>query len=93
MHNLLPIREAYEWKPTYRVLDKYSPANLLPIREAYEWKPPVIDTTLLQQTCFQFVKRMNGNRMPGINPISSVKKNPRFQRDYASVGTTISEEL
>jgi hypothetical protein len=31
--------------------------------------------------------------MPGINPISSVKKNPRFQQDYASVGTKISEGL
>ena len=45
------------------------------------------------KACFQFVKRMNGNRMPGINPISSVKKNPRFQQDYASVGTKISEGL
>ena len=38
--DLLPIREAYEWKllliedQRYPLLD-----HLLPIREAYEWKP------------------------------------------------------
>ena len=37
--------------------------SLLPIREAYEWKQlisPCILSAL--QTCFQFVKRMNGNK-------------------------------
>ncbi len=43
--NLLPIREAYEWKrfirhPPYNRIDA-----LLPIREAYEWK--------LFQHCFK----------------------------------------
>ncbi len=58
---LLPIREAYEWKlhdfPRVKELD-----CLLPIREAYEWKQrrrPRPDNS--QSTCFQFVKRMNGN--------------------------------
>ncbi len=73
----------------------YNGHDLLPIREAYEWKPCAVERFLSSNPppCFQFVKRMNGNRMPGINPISSVKKNPRFQRDYASVGTKISEEV
>ncbi len=39
--------------------------SLLPIREAYEWKPTLglkglVDIGLMS-TCFQFVKRMNGN--------------------------------
>jgi hypothetical protein len=57
---LLPIREAYEWKQKTSV-----PASLkilLPIREAYEWKliaPRVCMNS--GNSCFQFVKRMNGN--------------------------------
>jgi len=109
---LLPIREAYEWKPLCIVTCCIRCCTLLPIREAYEWKPfgcvsnrplvtlrlasnswsvwmetPVVSckqTTqssvlasnswsvwmetlytrqryLLRGTCFQFVKRMNGN--------------------------------
>ena len=37
--NLLPIREAYEWKPTGPYHSVNNVGNLLPIREAYEWKP------------------------------------------------------
>jgi len=35
---LLPIREAYEWKPEARKLLPIQQSHLLPIREAYEWK-------------------------------------------------------
>nr|CAO90441.1 unnamed protein product [Microcystis aeruginosa PCC 7806] len=36
--------------------------NLLPIREAYEWKPKLFSCGRQNPpTCFQFVKRMNGN--------------------------------
>ena len=37
---------------------------LLPIREAYEWKPSCIARSFLIgfSSCFQFVKRMNGNQ-------------------------------
>jgi hypothetical protein len=66
---LLPIREAYEWKhqtrfhPVCAVVERNI---LLPIREAYEWKqclPPIRphQTKKEKTTCFQFVKRMNGN--------------------------------
>ena len=38
--DLLPIREAYEWKPILRGGGSRSKLDtLLPIREAYEWKP------------------------------------------------------
>ena len=61
---LLPIREAYEWK-RWRSFSSWRLANknsLLPIREAYEWKL-VKDSSLTPSftSCFQFVKRMNGN--------------------------------
>ena len=39
---------------------------MLPIREAYEWKHQAIWqrlTQIDQAACFQFVKRMNGNRV------------------------------
>ena len=35
---LLPIREAYEWKPLLLALLGGVSTTLLPIREAYEWK-------------------------------------------------------
>ena len=35
--NLLPIREAYEWKP-WSWTERANWRDLLPIREAYEWK-------------------------------------------------------
>ncbi len=36
--------------------------HLLPIREAYEWKPRITgDKAGYPDSCFQFVKRMNGN--------------------------------
>ena len=83
---LLPIREAYEWKPGRPCLpdslDSLLASNswsvwmetagegtatkctiLLPIREAYEWKHvgfrPAPNSIWI--SCFQFVKRMNGN--------------------------------
>ncbi len=62
---LLPIREAYEWKhlggPKGRLR---TPLSLLPIREAYEWKLRIVlhQQQSLLKPCFQFVKRMNGNR-------------------------------
>ena len=38
---LLPIREAYEWKPeSPPILQHILIGGLLPIREAYEWKRP-----------------------------------------------------
>ena len=38
-HDLLPIREAYEWKhPLAGNNATLVASNLLPIREAYEWK-------------------------------------------------------
>ena len=60
---LLPIREAYEWKRFMTILGGLSPDFLLPIREAYEWKPLLtwLVSTSIPRTCFQFVKRMNGN--------------------------------
>ncbi len=38
--SLLPIREAYEWKPHAGLTGDSAnyPLHLLPIREAYEWK-------------------------------------------------------
>ena len=35
---LLPIREAYEWKPSEVDHIPWINLPLLPIREAYEWK-------------------------------------------------------
>ena len=107
---LLPIREAYEWKPKlphwnfawnhpcfqfvkrmngniccatwvykcshlasnswsvwmetiYAIIIFLRYFSLLPIREAYEWKLPCIMITnaTVSCSCFQFVKRMNGN--------------------------------
>ena len=87
---LLPIREAYEWKPPslldHRLLHLTLASNswsvwmetrwrwwwnrmrlqhnLLPIREAYEWKlfPKLSWESFWHlPSCFQFVKRMNGN--------------------------------
>ncbi len=41
---LLPIREAYEWKPSGQpFLFSFTGYALLPIREAYEWKPSEVD--------------------------------------------------
>ena len=59
---LLPIREAYEWKPTL-LSNPRGVWDLLPIREAYEWKLQIllIFGIVLDKACFQFVKRMNGN--------------------------------
>ena len=86
---LLPIREAYEWKPRTScsvLLSKFILASnswsvwmetlffepmiwskriLLPIREAYEWKRTKNSTDPRAATCFQFVKRMNGNSLSG----------------------------
>ncbi len=64
---LLPIREAYEWKR--RSKESVPPVSslytLLPIREAYEWKLNIGVFQLIKDaTCFQFVKRMNGNLCP-----------------------------
>ena len=62
--DLLPIREAYEWKrPAKPRLSRLHPL-LLPIREAYEWKRSVHTSIPIWgiSSCFQFVKRMNGNR-------------------------------
>ncbi len=36
--NLLPIREAYEWKRAQDEALVFRKLGLLPIREAYEWK-------------------------------------------------------
>ncbi len=36
--SLLPIREAYEWKPFFPKGFWEGFGRLLPIREAYEWK-------------------------------------------------------
>ena len=47
--------------------------NLLPIREAYEWKQEVIPGNpfvVFKDTCFQFVKRMNGNSKRAKSPIT-----------------------
>ncbi len=60
---LLPIREAYEWKPK-RILNRiWHIKSLLPIREAYEWKQQTVFAQSKDRChpCFQFVKRMNGN--------------------------------
>ena len=61
---LLPIREAYEWKQHELDLSYFETFDpLLPIREAYEWKhrnPRQKNDGGV--TCFQFVKRMNGNQ-------------------------------
>ncbi len=58
---LLPIREAYEWKQKTNI-SYVACAFLLPIREAYEWKRrAIIHYNSFAFTCFQFVKRMNGN--------------------------------
>ena len=62
--HLLPIREAYEWKPEALAPRGAKTTNLLPIREAYEWKrfsQKIFDRKTL--SCFQFVKRMNGNEI------------------------------
>ena len=64
--SLLPIREAYEWKHLRRRPSFLSvgASFLLPIREAYEWKQNDFCVNYLfnsTATCFQFVKRMNGN--------------------------------
>ncbi len=49
--------------------------NLLPIREAYEWKPCAnsmrVWATWLQ-SCFQFVKRMNGNIFRSMSCIRTI---------------------
>ena len=62
--DLLPIREAYEWKllgSSLSAKTRYV-AYLLPIREAYEWKLfLLIALACACASCFQFVKRMNGN--------------------------------
>ena len=60
---LLPIREAYEWKPTRNPTLPNLATVLLPIREAYEWKLWSTNNwhTFPPNSCFQFVKRMNGN--------------------------------
>jgi len=69
MQYLLPIREAYEWKRKAFCINDLSyeivaQNILLPIREAYEWKRwgTVRDASPVPKySCFQFVKRMNGN--------------------------------
>ncbi len=43
----------------------WSKRILLPIREAYEWKRTKNSTDPRAATCFQFVKRMNGNSLSG----------------------------
>ena len=64
---LLPIREAYEWKPKAPFVAEFSTSLvLLPIREAYEWKLFSFFLVWFFKllSCFQFVKRMNGNDKP-----------------------------
>ncbi len=49
---------------TILVQPSFAKLVLLPIREAYEWKPKLTSSIVdfcLFKTCFQFVKRMNGN--------------------------------
>ena len=47
---------------TILVQPSFAKLVLLPIREAYEWKQlGLIRPVALIGTCFQFVKRMNGN--------------------------------
>ena len=59
---LLPIREAYEWKRFTEPPQSLLTAGLLPIREAYEWKHISLSCEVVRMnSCFQFVKRMNGN--------------------------------
>ena len=62
---LLPIREAYEWKQHCQNFCLHGLNFLLPIREAYEWKLDfavgLSSLLIVLKSCFQFVKRMNGN--------------------------------
>ena len=78
---LLPIREAYEWKRSVLIQMLLVNLILLPIREAYEWKHFAAqeEAFVYLPTCFQFVKRMNGNIRDVANNPARIVKKPCFQ--------------
>ena len=66
---------------TILVQPSFAKLVLLPIREAYEWKQ---QGTLgvhkaAVETCFQFVKRMNGN------PRGGLRESPAFSGDLLPI--------
>ena len=80
IHQKLASNSWSVWMETLKILP-YScvPLSLLPIREAYEWKQRatcVFNWTKWTMTCFQFVKRMNGN--------GKLEWNSRYQHTLAS---------